>query len=1269
MRGERAREREPSAPTLDAGTGAFLTQATLGETPDTVTALAIGSSINGRYTVRRSIARGGMGWVYEVADALNPERAVALKIVPGIGSSPVKLSLFKAEFATMTQLDHPNVARVYDFEQIQGTDDFLITMERIDGAPLTRGSDGWKSAIEPIVQVCRALAYVHSRRIVHFDLKPANILVDTSGQVKVVDFGIAGAEPLGRDGRMMGTPQYMPPELLLGGGSGVDHRADLYSLGITLYQLLVGELPCVERELYLLIAWLNQSGVQVPAQVDAPAWLKKLVARLCAKDPADRPRNANAVVREINTAGGFDYQLETAETRQSYVMTPRFSGRAAEYDRISGFVSQRLNGDGGREALLLSGVSGIGKSRLMREVRQAAQLQRLAFLEGNCYERSFVEYGPIADLLHQLVPLVETLGGIDTVQAALPELVKLAPKLAQGRSFMESPKAATAEGERARLYETTTTFLLQAAKCIPFAFYLNDLQWAARGTAQLFFLLAQRLRDEEARGQTVKLALIGSYRSDEVEGRPLAEGVRVLSEEKVAETIDLSPLGPAEVKEVITSMLGVEDVPNEFLGRITQETVGNPFFVQEVMRVLFDNGTIFLDVEGRWATKDEVGALDIPHSMAEVFRRRFVQLGPDEQEIVRTLAVHGRPMPLELLGAVLGEVTAAMNALVKLEDKAIVDKQAGRELTYNIAHDRMRETIYADLPDAERRRLHRSIADKLEAGTAHVEEQQKPLDELARHFREGHLEDKALDYARRAGKRAFATYANDAAVEHLLYAHEVNERRKTPDLEVLELLAEALLRKGEAPQGARILTEAVPLCSTAIERSRVHAKLGLCRVGAEGAIGAGIEGCERALEELGVRTPRTRIGLALALLRDLGWLVRKKTFAKGDGVVDRRCRELCTGYSLLAASLINQNTQPFLILHATLRAARFGERAGALAERALSRGLVGLLLAWAGHLTTAKRWFEAAGEDAILNHNLEVQVAIAYGVFGIIGGHGACSPEQLPELQIGVQKARLSGTFLLGASIANVQHEGIRIGAWKQTVDTWRSVSLYIKRFAPSFKIDETVSSHAPLSLLHASGSPAEAIEVGERVLVHSRQRNQGLAEQAANDSLADALLAAGDLRGAIRSLEASLDLATKGSGYLCTREVFRLLPRLYLQENPSERGAQRKAAGVIAKGRRLVKKGHEDKRPLVELSEAILFEAQGKQKRADAKFEQALQTARGQGARFYVYDVLLQRGLMLKKRGDRANAKRDLDEARALAVACADKYVTKLCDDALPRL
>jgi tetratricopeptide (TPR) repeat protein len=1240
-------------------------EAAVGAARAEAAALSVGAVVNGRYTIRSAIARGGVGAVYNVSDALHPERRVALKVVPGIASNSVKLSMFKAEFATMTKLEHPNVARVYDFEQIRGSQDHLIAMEHIDGAPLACRPGDWRSAVDLIVQVCRALAYVHSRRITHFDLKPANILVDRGGTVKVVDFGIAGAEPFARDGFVMGTPLYMAPELLLGGGSGVDHRADLYALGITLYELLTGELPCAERSLAPLIAWLNRSRVQVGADIDAPAWLKQLVERLCAKDPADRPRSANAVIREINVAGGFHHPLETAETRQSYVMTPRFSGRAAELERSLAFVSRRLAGDGDKEALLLCGPSGIGKSRLMREVRQAAQLRRLAFLEGNCYEWSLVEYGAFADVLHQLVPLIETTGGDELVQAALPELVKLAPKLGDGRVYVEAPRAATAEGERARLYEAVTTFLLQAARRVPFAIYLNDLQWAARGTAQLFYLIAQRLRDEEGRGQAVNLALLGSYRSDEVEGRPLAETVRVLSEGKLAELLELAPLGASDVNDVITSMLGVEGVPADFLARVTKETAGNPFFVQEVMRVLFENGTVFLDPLGRWAANAEVGALDIPSSMAEVFRRRFVQLNAEEQKVVRTLAVHGRPLRLDLLAEVHGDVTVTMKAVANLQEKAIVEKQAGKALAFNIAHDRMRETIYADLGAPERVELHRGLAETLEASSLGLDEKQRPLDELARHFRGADLEDKALDYARRAGRRAIECYANDAAVEHLLFVKEVNHRRGAPEIEVVELLAEALLRRGNAPRAVEVLTRGLPLCRTGSERSRLRSKLARCRL-AEGALTDSMDESKRALAELGMKVPRTRVGLLLAALRDFAWFMLMKKLEKGSRTVDERCRQICSCYSYLLAGHGLESSAPLLLLHATLRTAIFGERAGACQERAFARLLVGIVFIIVGYHKLAARWLKAAREEASACGYVEVLAGVGYAEFGTLLGQAGPSPEQLPELRTGVQQAKLAGSMLLGINLHCLHHETIRRGAWKAGIDAYRSVLLYIERFAPTFGQNDYVHLVAPLSLLHTTGSAVFAIELADACIERGRRRKDWVVEQCVSDASAEALAAAGDLRGAISRLESSLRLAKPFRFQLMTREVYRLLPRLYLQERPSDKGARRRARRVIERGRRLIAKGHEDKRPLVELSEAILFEAQGKPEQADARFEQALRTARSQGTLFYVYDILMQRGLLLQKRGDAANGRRDLDEARALATSCGDLYVTRLCDKAL---
>src|SRR5690606_25966893 len=171
---------------------------------------APGTVINGRYTVERMLGAGGMGIVYRVRDALDGERPLALKTLRGGSSRRAALSLFKSEFRTMTELRHPHLAQVYNFEPIRGSDDHLFTMDFIDGRDALAATGGatYRQILDLIVQACRALAYVHSRGSVHFGLKPDNVLVDTSGCVKIVDFGIAGSALAERDA-IRGTPHYM----------------------------------------------------------------------------------------------------------------------------------------------------------------------------------------------------------------------------------------------------------------------------------------------------------------------------------------------------------------------------------------------------------------------------------------------------------------------------------------------------------------------------------------------------------------------------------------------------------------------------------------------------------------------------------------------------------------------------------------------------------------------------------------------------------------------------------------------------------------------------------------------------------------------------------------------------------------------------------------------------------------------------------------------------------------------------------------------------
>ena len=197
------------------------------------------------------IGRGGMGFVYKARQP-HLERLVALKLLPDkLARDPQFTERFNREGRVLARLSHPNIVSVFDFGR---TDDFyFLTMEYVDGVNLRQAMQAGRfspaEALAVVPKICEALQYAHEQGVLHRDIKPENILIDARGRVKIADFGIAklvdedpASATLTGTGTALGTPHYMAPEQLEQ-PSTVDHRADIYSLGVVFYEMLTGELP------------------------------------------------------------------------------------------------------------------------------------------------------------------------------------------------------------------------------------------------------------------------------------------------------------------------------------------------------------------------------------------------------------------------------------------------------------------------------------------------------------------------------------------------------------------------------------------------------------------------------------------------------------------------------------------------------------------------------------------------------------------------------------------------------------------------------------------------------------------------------------------------------------------------------------------------------------------------------------------------------------------------------------------------------------------
>jgi len=254
-----------------------------------------------RYTLVEEVGRGGMGIVYKARDNIL-ERMVAFKILPtSLKEHPQALKNFFREAKSAARLNHPNIVTVYDAGEEGGT--YYIAMEYVEGETIKQilnreGVLPVKAVIMIAGQICKALEYAHGRKIVHRDIKSSNIMWTPEKQVKLMDFGLAKVieEVKGYQTIASGTPYYMSPEQTL--GRNIDHRTDIYSLGITMFEMATGKLPFRHGD--AAYHHVHTPPPEAKEQNDGlPENLNDIILRCMQKKPEDRYHNAKELFKAL----------------------------------------------------------------------------------------------------------------------------------------------------------------------------------------------------------------------------------------------------------------------------------------------------------------------------------------------------------------------------------------------------------------------------------------------------------------------------------------------------------------------------------------------------------------------------------------------------------------------------------------------------------------------------------------------------------------------------------------------------------------------------------------------------------------------------------------------------------------------------------------------------------------------------------------------------------------------------------------------------------
>lgn len=754
-------EGQGSQPSLPAGASA-------GTAPE--------SLAEGRYEFKRFLGEGGRKRVYLAHDtSLDRDVAVALIKTEGLDDTAVTRARREAE--AMGRLgDHPHIVTVHDIGEDDGR--LYVVSQYMAGGDiddLLAAADGHRltvdRAVDLAVQVCQALEHAHAQGVVHRDVKPKNVWLTEDGTAKLGDFGLAVALDRSRitlEGMMVGTVAYMPPEQSL--GQSVDARSDLYSLGALLYELVCGRPPFVGDDAVAIISQHINTAPVAPSWVneDIPRPLDELILKMLAKAPDERPKSAAAVRQALETlsSGEFVAPEPIVHDRASpleRLASGLFVGRERETEDLRSSLEAILSGRG--RAVMVSGEMGIGKTRLAAELGTYASLRGAKVLWGRCYEgEGAPSYWPWVQVVRSYVHDRDPGELSSEMGSGAADIAQVVSEVRDRLPGLPQPASADPEQARFRLFDAITAFLKNAASTSPLVLILDDLHWADRASLLLLQFLAAQLRGS-------RILVLGTYRDADIdEVHPLSEVLAALRREHDHKRIALRGLSLEEAQALLETTAEHELGPREArVARLMYEqTEGNPFFIEEVIRHLVETGQLNRR-EGRWVldveTVEEVG---IPEGVRETISRRLGRLGAECRELLTVASVIGREFGLDQLERVTGESPAALlETLDEATQARVVGEIPGRLGQYRFVHGLTRETLYEQLPTSRRVGLHDEVVSALEQ--LHAGSMEAHLPELAYHANEAMLvagPEKAIEYGRRAGARATGMLAYEDAVTY-----------------------------------------------------------------------------------------------------------------------------------------------------------------------------------------------------------------------------------------------------------------------------------------------------------------------------------------------------------------------------------------------------------------------------------------------------------------------------------------------------------------------
>ncbi|WP_414859174.1 ATP-binding protein [Nostoc sp. KVJ3] len=690
----------------------------------------------------------------------NDSLPVVIKLLKNPYPALGELVQFRNQYTIAKNLNSPLIISTYSLEPYQNA--YALVMEDFGGISLkeyftrveTLQATSLQEFLEIAIALCNALDILYRERIIHKDIKLSNILIHPeTKQVKLIDFSIASLLPretqtLVNPNVLEGTLAYISPEQTGRMNRGIDYRTDFYSLGVTFYELLTGELPFPSNDpmelVHCHIAKLPPLVHEINPQISSV--VSEIVSKLMAKNGEDRYQSALGLkfdlencLHQLQQTGIMNgFEIGKRDVCDRFIIPDKLYGRETEVQTLlDAFERVSL---GATEMMLVAGFSGIGKTAVVNEVHKPIVRQRGYFIKGkydqfqrNIPFSAFVQ--AFRDLMGQL--LSESDAQIqqwsNQILSAVGDngqvIIEVIPELS--RIIGEQPPAIELSGTAAQnrfnlLFQKFTQVFTSLEH--PLVMFLDDLQWADSASLKLMQLLM---------ADTKYLLLIGAYRDNEVNpGHPL---MLTLSEIQKAQatinTITLAPLSQVQVNQLVADTLKcTENLAWTLSQLVSQKTQGNPFFATQFLKALHQDNLIKFDFElGCWQCDIvQVITQAVTDDVVAFMAFQLRKLPQSTQNVLQLAACIGNQFDLATLAIVSQKSTieAAADLWKALQEGLILPLSdvykfyVGQEslahpsenietVTYKFLHDRVQQAAYSLIPDDQKQTTHYQIGQLL----------------------------------------------------------------------------------------------------------------------------------------------------------------------------------------------------------------------------------------------------------------------------------------------------------------------------------------------------------------------------------------------------------------------------------------------------------------------------------------------------------------------------------------------------------------------------